>query len=202
VQPMLLDFNLSEDAKLSGAPARVGGTLSYMAPEQLEAFQGKASRVDGRGDIYSLALVLYELLTGRHPFAPLPGPISGVVPKRVEQRHGPPPGLRCWNQAVSPAVEAIIRRCLEPDPQQRYPSARALQEDLDRQLADLPLRHTREPSAGERFGKWRRRHPQLTTAGLVTTAAAAFLLALVGASNARHPPEKAQAEEAHRTPRR
>src|SRR5207247_3990759 len=70
-QPMLLDFNLSEDVKLRGsvAAARMGGTLPYMAPEQLQAFQDQRRvSFDGRSDIYALGVLLFELLTGRHPF--------------------------------------------------------------------------------------------------------------------------------------
>src|SRR5262249_50565165 len=69
-QPMLLDFNLSEDTKLrsTAAAARVGGTLPYMAPEQLEAFRTKSPPpADGRSDLYGLGVQLYELLSGPHP---------------------------------------------------------------------------------------------------------------------------------------
>src|SRR5262249_19297798 len=67
-QPMLLDFNLSEDVQSrSGATAAfIGGTLPYMAPEHLRAFQHRNVTVDGRSDVYSLGVILYELLTGRH----------------------------------------------------------------------------------------------------------------------------------------
>ena len=70
-QPMLLDFNLSEDSEVRpGAAAAVGGTLPYMAPEHLEALRGGASP-DARSDLYSLGVILYELLTVRRPF-PVP----------------------------------------------------------------------------------------------------------------------------------
>src|SRR5205807_1392074 len=64
-QPMLLDFNLSADTKLGTSPeaAMIGGTLIYMSPEHIEAFRGGQRPVDARSDIYSLGLILYELLT-------------------------------------------------------------------------------------------------------------------------------------------
>lgn len=185
-QPMLLDFNLSEDVKLraTAAAARVGGTLPYMAPEQLEAFRNKTPPpADGRSDLYALGVLLYELLSGRHPFEVPAGPVADVLPGLIAARRGPPPRLRCWNKAVSPAVEAIVRRCLECDPARRYATARVLQEDLDRHLAELPLRHTPEPSWFERAQKWRRRHPRLTSATVVA-AAALVLLAALGAVTA------------------
>ena len=74
--PMLLDFNLAGDARrVEDEPGRVGGTLAYMAPEHLEAFQGQPATVDARSDLYSLGIVLYELLTRQFPF-------SSVAPNR------------------------------------------------------------------------------------------------------------------------
>src|SRR5262245_44882909 len=66
-QPMLLDFNLADDAATELNLAQLGGTLLYMAPEHLEVFCGGVKPVDARSDLYSLGLVLYELLTNRHP---------------------------------------------------------------------------------------------------------------------------------------
>jgi serine/threonine protein kinase/tetratricopeptide (TPR) repeat protein len=186
-QPMLLDFNLAEDTKLRSTPAgaRVGGTLPYMAPELLEAFRAgspvRDRTPDGRSDLYSLGTILFELLTGRLPFGLLREPTPELVQRMLEQRRQPPPRLRPSNPAVSCATEAIVRRCLEPDPQRRYPSARALAEDLDRHLADLPLRHIPEPSLRERARKWLRRHPRLSSATTVGAVAAVLILTLAGA---------------------
>ena len=68
-QPMLLDLNLSVDLKQGTSLASFGGTALYMSPEQLEAFQSKSGTVDGRSDIYSLGIILFELLTRRRPLA-------------------------------------------------------------------------------------------------------------------------------------
>src|SRR5207244_1261487 len=105
-RPMLVDFNLAEDTKSRGQAERasVGGTLPYMAPEHLEAFGGgSASRLDGRSDIFSLGVILFELLTGRHPFAPYrKRKAREVVPIMIADRRKPPPRLRKLNPAISP----------------------------------------------------------------------------------------------------
>jgi serine/threonine protein kinase/Tfp pilus assembly protein PilF len=179
-QPMLLDFNLSEDIKLrSGAPAAfLGGTLPYMAPEHLLAFQRGTQGVDARSDLYALGVILYELLTGRHPFTLHQGPVEDVLARLLQDRLPPSPRLSAGNPAVSAAVESIVRHALEADPSRRYQTARELQEDLERQLKDLPLRHAREPSLRERARKWARRHPRLTSASSIAALAAALLLGL------------------------
>jgi serine/threonine protein kinase/predicted Zn-dependent protease len=185
-QPMLLDFNLAEYARGPDTGAGVGGTLPYMAPEHLAAFLGDAAAaglpggarpVDARSDLYSLGILLFELLTGKHPFTPLQGPTETVVPWLVNERLQPPPSARRWNPAVSPATDAIVRRCLAPDPARRYQSAADLQEDLDRQREHRPLRHASEPSLLERLGKWRRRHPALTSTASVAVSALLLLAA-------------------------
>ncbi len=176
-QPMLLDFNLSEDTKQrsSAAAARAGGTLPYMSPEQLESFRdGRA--LDARSDLYSLGLVLYELLTGRHAFPMRSGSVDEVVTGRLQDCRTRRLRLRLVNPQVSPAAESIVLRCLEPDREQRYQSARDLQEDLERQLADLPLKHAPEPSWRERARKWQRRHPRLTSSTSMAVCCGVILL--------------------------
>jgi serine/threonine protein kinase/tetratricopeptide (TPR) repeat protein len=186
-EPMLLDFNLATDLKLSiqASRAMVGGTLPYMAPEALEAFDGLHREVDGRGDIFSLGVILFELLTGQHPYEPRRGPVQEVVPRVIQDRNGPIPSLRTRNRAVSPAMEAIVRRCLEPDPARRYQSARQLAEDLQRQLEHRPLKHTREPSHRERLAKWARRHPRLTSTTSVGIGSVFLIAGLSGVLVAR-----------------
>jgi serine/threonine protein kinase len=181
-QPMLLDFNLSADVKGEMSRARVGGTLPYMAPEHLACFAGLPGPftpepiVDARSDVYALGVILHELLTGRPPF-PRPAQYSAnTLPDMINSRLGRPASLRLHNPSVTPAVESIVCHCLEPDPAQRYQSARQLLEDLQRHRNDLPLAHAREQSLPERSGKWLRRNRR----GAIVTAAVLSVFIIVG----------------------
>jgi serine/threonine protein kinase/Tfp pilus assembly protein PilF len=181
-QPMLLDFNLSEDVvkKTDAVTAHIGGTLPYMAPEHLEAFGGTRRDVDARSDIYSLGVIVYELLTGRTPFVRRSGPTETIVPDMIAERRKGAPEVRRFNKAVSPAAEAIVRKCLEPDPARRYQTAGELKEDLERHLGNLPLRYQREPSRVERARKWVRRNPWVRSNVAVATMALAVAATLFG----------------------
>jgi tetratricopeptide (TPR) repeat protein len=177
-QPMLLDLNLAVDLKQGTGLASLGGTALYMSPEQLEAFQRGSRTVDGRSDIYSLGIILFELLTGRRPLEVTKGPADAIVAGLIASRKAPCPPLRCWNKDVSPAVESMIRHCLEPDPARRYQDAYQFQEDIERHLSNYPLKHAREPSLLERTAKWRRRHSTLmstTTMAIVAILAVALV---------------------------
>ena len=174
-QPMLLDFNLAEDVKALGeAAGRVGGTLPYMAPEHLTAYQGQPADVDARSDIYALGVILYELLTGRHPFGKQPLALDRMIRDRTRL----PPPARTLNRGVTPAVDSILRRCLAPNPARRYQTAAELQEDLDRQRQHRPLRHAPNPSVRERVVKWFRRNPRAVTATRMGLAAGVLLALL------------------------
>jgi serine/threonine protein kinase/tetratricopeptide (TPR) repeat protein len=175
-QPMLLDFNLAVDTdrRVEGHTAVIGGTMPYMAPEHLHLFAGGTQPVDARSDLYSLGVILCELLTGKHLFAHRHAELPSDLPLVLDERRTPPP-VRRWNPAVPSAVESIVRHCLEPAPARRYQSALELLEDLERQRKHLPLRHAPNPSLPERLAKWKRRHPRLTS---TTAVAAVALLAM------------------------
>jgi serine/threonine protein kinase len=179
--PMLLGFNLAHDPH---APERAenalrGGTLPYMAPEQLEAFRDpeRRDRVGPTADLYALGLVLRELLTGRRPEAPPANlPLTRVINDLLAQRLNGWPPIRVDNPQVPHALGAIVGRCLALDPADRYPDALALAEDLRGFLRRRPLVHARNPNRPERIGNWFRRNR------LSLAVAASLLVGLASAA--------------------
>jgi eukaryotic-like serine/threonine-protein kinase len=174
-RPMLLDFNLAADDR-SGTRT-VGGTPRYMAPEQLAALSDPTVAVDARADVYALGLVLTELLTGRLPFPEIDAQGMDLVAKMRADRLQPP-----RVELASPAVAAILRKCLAPEPAGRYATAAELRDDLSRHRTDRPLKHAREPRSSERFRKWARRHPRLWSGTTVGVIGLILLLAVTGAA--------------------
>ncbi len=173
--PQLLDFNLSHDPHSpdEAAAALRGGTLPYMAPEQLEAFLNPACWNDvlAPADIYSLGLLTRELLTGEtppthDPNLPLPRAIRGLLDHRAAPRRR----LRSYNRHIPHALESIVDRCLAFAPGDRYPNAAALAEDLRHYLARRPLRHAPNQSPRELATYWASRHLRALAASLVVVA--------------------------------
>jgi tetratricopeptide (TPR) repeat protein len=161
-QPMLLDFHLARAPLAAGAPAPagLGGTPCYMAPEHQAALAAVAGRhdvpaaVDGRADVFALGVLLY-------------GALGGTVPVPAE-RTGE--ALRRRNPCVPRGLANLLSRSLAADPAARYASAGDLAADLRRHLADLPLRGVPDRSPAERWRKWRRRRPYaLPLLGLLLT---------------------------------
>jgi serine/threonine protein kinase len=135
-RPLLLDFNLCAIEHYT-AP-RLGGTLPYMAPEQLRAVAPGATAVeppDGRADLFALGVILYELLTGKHPFGPLPlnRPPAEMI-GWLQQRHrlGFRP-LREVNGQADRPLARLIQRCLTLDRANRPETAREVADELKRQ---------------------------------------------------------------------
>jgi serine/threonine protein kinase len=187
-QPMLLDFNLARDTKrtMENAGPLIGGTVSYMSPEHIRAFRRENVVVDERSDIYSLGLILCELLTGRPAFPSHDGPLKMALGRMLEDRTGTLPEVRKWNKAVTPAVEAIVWHCLEPDPDKRYQKAHELADDLQRQLHHQPLKYAPEPCLRERVRKWFKRHPRLLSSSTAIIALeTVVIVALLGFTSMR-----------------
>jgi serine/threonine-protein kinase len=165
--PKLTDFGVARRLEGTASLTQSGallGTASYMAPEQAE---GRSRDVGPAADTYALGAILYELLTGRPPFRAE----TAVETLRQVVSQDPVPPSRL-NAAVPRDPETICLKCLEKDPQRRYPSALALAEDLQRFQRDEPIA-ARPVGPLERTLRWIGRHP--TGAALVATA-----LALVG----------------------
>ncbi len=174
---MLLDFNLSDDLIVGGRVSwLVGGTMPYMSPEHLESTL-TGDRVGAAADLYSLGVLMYQMLTGELPFRQRSGPFQRTVAECLEDRRQLPVSPREIRRDISPAMDSIVRRCLAFDVSERYDRMDLLCEDLARQQADRPLAHAPNPSLAERFRKWCRRHPRLSSgAGISTAAALAVIL--------------------------
>ena len=183
-QPLLLDFNLAQNAGDDPAQATLGGTVAYMAPEHLRALAARSpeliARVDRRSDVYSLGMVLAEMLTGHRPFEQ--GASYSVIPPRIEamalERGRDAPSPRRRRADIPWGLESIARKCLAPDPSRRYQQAEHLAEDLRRFLEDRPLKHAPELSRVEQARKFLRRHPRIASSGTVAAASCVLLIAI------------------------
>ena len=146
-----------------------------MAPEQIEAFINPDlwDKVEAKADIYSLGLVLRELLTGQKPDLPDPALSLPACALRavLDRRRFLDASVRRFNSAIPHALEAIVAKCLHPSPDDRYVDAQALEQDLDRFLKHQPLAHAVNPSRPERLGNWMRRRRR----GLAAAACLLFV---------------------------
>lgn len=184
--PQLLDFNLAQSphAPREAQSAIQGGTLPYMAPEQIEAFLNpeRWDDVGAAADIYSLGLVLRELLTGQAldvPDSKLPPPRA--LRELLDRRLVLPVEIRRHLPGTPHALEAIVRKCLRHDPDERYRNAADLAEDLERMLQRRPTAHVANPSRAERLRDWAARNRRV----LATNAAYLGVLALLSPLLAR-----------------
>jgi serine/threonine protein kinase len=129
-RPLLADFNMARDLWARDRDG-LGGTLAYMAPEHLDAFHPNAGvaaeAVDERSDVYSLGVVLFELLTGRLPFLATPG-AEGLAGMAAERHRGV--SLQGLDK-VPESLRRVLSRCLAPQPEQRYQTAAELAAALE-----------------------------------------------------------------------
>ena len=120
----LLDFGAAKELKEKEMSETVTGSRPYMAPEQI---MGKSQR---RSDVWAIGVVMYVLYTGMYPFYHEVEKVLMDIILRI-----PPSPPSKFNKALDPKVEHIVLKCLEKKPENRYPNARALKEDL---VASVP----------------------------------------------------------------
>ena len=137
-EPHLTDFGLARLLDTQSSVTRtidVLGTPSYMAPEQAA---GETTKLSKATDVYGLGAVLYQLLTGQPPFA---GGTTYETIRLLRDTEPRPP--RLLNSKIDRDLSTICLKCLEKDPQRRYPSALALAEDLEHWLKHEPIQARR-----------------------------------------------------------
>jgi serine/threonine-protein kinase len=150
-------------------PGSALGTPAYMSPEQAA---GDLDRLGPRSDVYSLGATLYCLLTGKPP---QDGDDVGELLRRVHRGDFPRP--RQLDSSIDPALEAVCLKAMATNPDERYPSCRALADDVERWMADEPVAARRDPLWTHSW-RWVRKHRTLATSGAAVVVLSAAALGI------------------------
>jgi tetratricopeptide (TPR) repeat protein/predicted Ser/Thr protein kinase len=170
--PKILDFGLAriteEDRVAATLTSEVGlikGTLPYMSPEQTRA---DPQEIDVRADVYSLGVILYEMLSGQQPYDVMRKALGEAV--RVICEEKPRPLGRSWSgvRRLDADIETIVGKALEKEADRRYGSAAAFSDDIGRYLDSQPIL-ARPPSAAYHLRKFAQRNRTLVGGVLATS---------------------------------
>ena len=170
-QPHLMDFGLAKREAseiVITVEGQILGTPAYMPPEQA---RGELSKVDRKSDVYSLGVVLYQMICGELPF-------RGTTRMLLHQvLNDEPRAPRKLNDGIPRDLETICLKAMAKEPGQRYATALALSEDLRSFLDDKHIK-ARPASPFERAWRWCRRNPVLTLALAATVVSLAAVTVL------------------------
>jgi serine/threonine-protein kinase len=148
---------------------QVMGTPSYMSPEQA---RGDLPALGPATDVYGLGAILYQMLTGQAP-VPVQEGVDGVLSRVMRGEIAP---VRALNPSVPVTLEAVCLKALAPKPEDRYPTARSLADDLSHWMADEPVTARRDPLL-TRLSRWTRKH-RVAAAGTAAALVVGLLAAL------------------------
>ncbi len=183
--PYVTDFGLAKRLTVEetiSSSGQVVGTVRYMSPEQAS---GNTVETDARSDIYSIGVMMFEMLTGEPPYR---GNVRAVLQQKVKDDA---PSLRLLDPTIPRDIETICLKCLEREPSRRFESAKLLRDELKRFADGEPI-HSRPIGRMERGWRWCKKRPAVSSLGLalfLSLVSGLFGVSYFGRQSARNASE-------------